>query len=571
VQKPRRQHIDWVTLVEFHEGLLDPAEAAVVRRHLEAGCELCTGLYEQLGETTVGGKDTPGAAASTPAAAWPEELPELPQHLLERSLDLVDQFQRGTLDDKAISSHLHRRPPEKAQHPHRMVRWGASILEFLAAPPLQYLAGAEPAPTEGIRRLRNSLDLIERIEHGPRFLRDSLVLAQVKYNLFTRAAELLDVMERHQEAVAMRENAVLMARRLGEREAESRLLRQIGTAFFNCSEYARALAHFQRSLALARTHQLPMEVYQNMRNLGCVHSRMGNVEEAVRAFREAIQLARKRKVTSHIGSDLLNLSIGYRKIGDFERALLACEEALELGRDTGDLENLSFTLVSKSNILSELGEHEGAIDACREALELFEERNDRRQIAMALLNIGNSYNELGCFEEAIPYFERSIVYKEECNDVAGVIYNLVEMGRARRELGQVVEGYRLHHRAHALGMRIESDEIMATVKYQLALDALLLGRQDDALHYGQGALRLARSVGDDKLNLRVCLLLARIHSLRADESALRELHRHALQLSTKLINRFGALAEESLFGTLEQNLRVDSEYTAFIEQLRASA
>lgn len=551
---PTGEHIDWTTLVEYHEGLLSVEGTARVQGHLASGCPWCCALHERLSSFE---PEADAACESEVPLSLADLLEgeasyaEVPTEAAGLALGLLDQWQAGTLPAEpelrrspvtALSDALaeqHNQEPTLRRLLHGSRRRLAAGVRFLAAPlpsTLGRLVRGYRRPDRDLARLNAALGLVERAERWS--LLPTNFLAQIKLDLFLDLIRVLDALESHHEATTVREAAITLARSLRERALECRLHREVGSAWYHLSEYGRALGSYQRSLLLARSLQEPVEVYQNMRNMGCVHSRIGNATEAVNIFGEAIHMAREHKLVQHLSSDLHNLSIGYLKLGEFQRALAAVEEAMNLERDTGDRESLAFSLVSKSNILAEIGEHEEAITACKEALSLFTEWNAHKEIAMCLLNIGSSYNDLGQPEQAMPYFVQSHALKEQVGDTAGVVMNLIEIGRCLRESGQHSAALERHETAYALCTRMESDELRAHARYQLALDCFQLGQTVRATEEAEAAHRLFQSAVNDKFCLETCYLLAKLYSSRHDERAIRDIHRQGRAVAEKLAGRF---------------------------------
>lgn len=566
------QHLDWITLVELHEGLLDAEEEMLHREHI-ASCDRCRELHGRLSEVTSDedfGEDVPETVAAMDHLGLSmEDLPPAPDDIRAMSLALLDEPTMGVAEPPAeIASPSTRHLSEFYQ---RLVRVSASLLQFAANPRWQFWKQPD-SPEQALDTLIKTLELIDFLDRKPEVLGKRLINAQVKYDLLVSAAPLMEALGRRQEAAELRLSAVFLSRELGLVQEEGRLLREVGNAYFETGDYKRSLSNFRRALTIANAHRDDVEKYQNIRNIGCVQSRLGEAANAVESFQEAIRLARDTKQMDELSADLQNLSIGYRKLGDFVRALEVCEEALDLQRDTGDRLSIAFSLITKSNILAEMCEHGSSLQACREALALFREEKDQRRVSVCLLNIANSLNELGRHEEALPYCEDSLEIKETLQDHAGIVYVLHELGRSLRELGRIEDALGCHLRAHSLATRLEGGEIVALTKHQLAMTYLAAENLGKALEHGMAALGLAQESDADKLVLEICLTLAQLHQRQGDTAKMRNVHGIGAKACQRLSQQSRTPGNERwLAKTLPGYTLFVHDFDLFRKQLRVTA
>lgn len=514
-------HVDWVTLVELHEGLLDATEEMLLRSHLET-CEWCRSMYARLEEVTEPEQDE---------AAIPDldDLPPAPDDIFALSMQLVDEHLSKDTKKQPKTPRKEAAPVVGDQAPayRRWVKVGTKVLSRIANADWKLWRSDPEDPEIALERMQRTLGLLEKT--GQSSLRNSVLATQVKFDLYVGIGNLLEVMERFLDAAEAKQQALFLARELGYAAEEGKLQREVGSLYFRTSDYQRALRSFERGLSLAQRHEDQREIYQNIRNIGCSLSRMGRVPEAAERFQKAVAVARDSKQMADMSGDLHNLSIAYRKMGALDDALAACDEALGLERSVGDTYSQALSLVNRSNILAEMGRHQDSLNSCNEALAVFRELGDERYVSVCLLNIADSLNALGHVAEALETAEEAVRLKERLQDTAGLVYALNELGRAQRALGRKVESLDTLRTSHGLATRLDSPEISALAKYQLATSYYNNGEYGAAHGYAKDAAALARSTGQHRLFLDGCALRAKVAVQLERFAELEGLYREAVR------------------------------------------
>ncbi len=139
------------------------------------------------------------------------------------------------------------------------------------------------------------------------------------------------------QAVRRHEQALALARELGDCAAEAFALNNLGAQAMEVGDFDEAVAHFQASLAVARAAEETRPVLYVLHNLGQVERLRGETEAARRRIEESLALARDLGDLSLLASGLNALGHTSVDSGDLARATALFREGLDIGRAQGNL------------------------------------------------------------------------------------------------------------------------------------------------------------------------------------------------------------------------------------------
>jgi tetratricopeptide (TPR) repeat protein/transcriptional regulator with XRE-family HTH domain len=204
------------------------------------------------------------------------------------------------------------------------------------------------------------------------------------------------------DALAVWDNALSCAIRLGDLAAQARAQRQLGRACTRMYLFADAGAHLDRALHLARRagDRLEQAHIQHMYAILC--ERRGDLSRAIVHDRQSLDLYR---ATAHqLGQAKMHNAIGWH--------------------------------------LTLLGEPGQAIGYCREALTMLERLHDRAGQAHTWDSIGHAYHQLGEYGRAMAAYRRSLDLVRALGDRFGEAEERDRIGDVRRDTGDLAEARR---------------------------------------------------------------------------------------------------------------------------------
>jgi DNA-binding CsgD family transcriptional regulator len=138
-------------------------------------------------------------------------------------------------------------------------------------------------------------------------------------------------------AYALLEQALPLARAVGNLEDEAFAQVNLGSLAWEMGYHDRASTHLEAGLALARGAGLPEPTVLALHNLGFQAWQIGEAGEAIRRLDEAVTLAREHEISWLVPNILLGLGFATTDLGDFSQAAAYLREGLALGQARGSL------------------------------------------------------------------------------------------------------------------------------------------------------------------------------------------------------------------------------------------
>jgi len=220
-------------------------------------------------------------------------------------------------------------------------------------------------------------------------------------------------------AIEYYEQALHMAREIGDRQGEGNSLGNLGLAYSDLGEVARAIEYYQQALHMAREIGDRRVEGNALGNLGTAYSDLGEVGRAIEYYQQALEIDREIGDRRGEGTDLGDLGLAYSTLGEVGRAIEYYEQALQIAREMGDRRGEGNHLGNLGTAYSALGEVGRAIESYEQALQIEREIGDRRGEGNSLGNLGNAYRALGEVGRAIESYEQALQIAREIGDLRG--------------------------------------------------------------------------------------------------------------------------------------------------------
>ncbi len=141
----------------------------------------------------------------------------------------------------------------------------------------------------------------------------------------------------YQGGVALNDEAVALARRLGDRRGMARAIHAQAIGAANLKDYPRAISLFQESIKHSRAAGDAHYESLGLGNLGYTLFLQGDLEGATSAIEERVSRYSITGNAEGLAGCLNSLGCIARAQADFDRANRLFRESLALGRDLGDL------------------------------------------------------------------------------------------------------------------------------------------------------------------------------------------------------------------------------------------
>jgi DNA-binding SARP family transcriptional activator len=189
--------------------------------------------------------------------------------------------------------------------------------------------------------------------------------------------------------------ALAAAQRLGDRNAQARVLRAAGALSLRLSSSEQANDHFRQALDLYRGLDDQVGQARVHGDLAMTFAIQDRYREALAHSERALNLARSVG-HPHVHATMLN-KVGWHAahLGDYRRAQACCQQALDLLRDLDDRYTEASVWDSLGYVHHHLRHHARSISCYHHAVGLFREVGSRFDLADALSSLGDACHAAG--------------------------------------------------------------------------------------------------------------------------------------------------------------------------------
>jgi len=202
------------------------------------------------------------------------------------------------------------------------------------------------------------------------------------------------------QAIGFHEQALAVAREIGNRQMESNQLGSLGFDYRTLGQVEQSIGFHEQSLTIAREIGNRQAESVQLGNLGNAHRFLGRVELAIKFYKEALTIAREIDRRQPESSWLGNLGNAYCSLGQFERAIEFYEQALSIVCEIGYRQGEMFWRNGLGNVYCVLGQVEQAIELHEEALAIARRIGARLGEIHCLLGLGKALLATGRLSEA---------------------------------------------------------------------------------------------------------------------------------------------------------------------------
>lgn len=194
-------------------------------------------------------------------------------------------------------------------------------------------------------------------------------------------------------AAAQLQEAVDLARAIGDARAAARALHGTANIHLYMGNWAAAEAAFAESLAIRRAAKDDHGVANALNNLAIVYANAGHAGRAEELFRESLGIRQRLGDASGVAVALNNLGYMAAERGDLPGARELYEESLAARRVLGDRLGLAVSLNSLGTLLLRSHEENRARELFLESAALAAAIDNRREAAAALAGLANATPE----------------------------------------------------------------------------------------------------------------------------------------------------------------------------------
>jgi diguanylate cyclase (GGDEF)-like protein len=287
------------------------------------------------------------------------------------------------------------------------------------------------------------------------------------------------------KAFAVYQQALSLARSIGNKTLEAKLLNNIGEIYREHKDFTTAIDYYNKSIEV----QKDLIDYQRksvpIANLSAIYLELDDLDNAERYAHEALQVAREQNDQMIESCCLQYLGIIARKRGQQEQALEYLEASLAIYRSTKEIIHATEVLLSFHELYFAAGNVEKSLSYLNEALSQAEEA-DSLALRLAI------YREMARVYEHVGDIHRALFYCKQYMKTMDAI------DQAERE-----------QRLRAIGMQIMADESLREKEAYRQLSEELDRKAKEL----EESLRTLQAISDIGKSITATLNLERIFTL----------------------------------------------------------
>ena len=319
------------------------------------------------------------------------------------------------------------------------------------------LADAGGTPSELAHHLLEAGAGLEAIRAARRAAERAADLAagERACELFGRALRAADDLEALAKGDAARTREV-RSERLG-------VLKALVLQLIHLERLDEARSRSQEALEVARSLGDPLAEVEGLAQLGQLNARLKEADDAKRYFFEALRQAERIDYGKGIGSSLLGLGDLTLGEGHLDEARVYLERSLRFEEDLGDGREIASYLRALANACKRQGRLEEALEHAERALATDERSLQRGSRIQSLELVADLCFLSQDYERAIETSERAISAASQEDDKPAIARSLLALGSAHGRLGQPVEARRRLDEALDLSRRLGLGSELAQV------------------------------------------------------------------------------------------------------------
>ena len=234
------------------------------------------------------------------------------------------------------------------------------------------------------------------------------------YIMLGNAAQRLGGYDQAQEFA---QKGLTLARALGDRLMECRLLNTIGMFHAEQNNLRLATENFHQSLELSRqVSDLRLQA-RPLANLGMTAIRRGDFVQARLYSEQSLALA--RQIGARNGETVILGNLGFiaSSLGNYAQASEYTEASLRIAREIGDKYNETIALINLSAQFGALGEHHKAIQSAGKGLQIAYQIGEQSAAAWAYTYLAHSLFAIEKHEEAEEAYQNALRIRRELNQL----------------------------------------------------------------------------------------------------------------------------------------------------------
>ncbi len=239
------------------------------------------------------------------------------------------------------------------------------------------------------------------------------------------------------EWLAVDAAAIQAAQRLGDRQAQARLLHDLAVAHFYLHGLAEAREHLESSLRLSQQAGDAEGEARALNELGIILGSVGDYDAAADLLTRSLQLREGLGDIRSCAATRGNIAMAYRLAGRYDEAIRFCRSAARLARSGGAPEIEANALGNLGEVALQLGQHRSALRYLRRSLAVRGMPLNERHRGSVLGSLADAYLGDGQHSRAAEHAQLSVEAFRRADYRHGEAIALRQLGRILAAQGEI--------------------------------------------------------------------------------------------------------------------------------------
>jgi DNA-binding SARP family transcriptional activator len=354
------------------------------------------------------------------------------------------------------------------------------------------------------------------------------------------------------ESLDYHHQALTLAIEAGARDIETQALLGIGNAHNALGSYPESLDYYHRAQALAEAIGHRQFQAYACGNIGMVHERTGDIASALSYELGSLALKEEMGDLWAAGVSLNNIGIIHRSLGNYACSLDYLLRSLDYAERIGDRGGEMVALHNIGGVYEALGDRTRVLIHHGRVLEIARELGDRQGEAFALGQVGRIHALLGDRQQAMLFLLRSLKLHQEIGDRYGERAALEIIGGCWRDQEEFERADEYFNRALLIAEEMGDRLAMISALLGMGTGDTRSGRIDRAVERLERALELAREGAVLEMIRNATRKLAEAYAAAGNDRRSRYYNRLYRDCTQRLFNREEAHRVRQLVAGFEQ-------------------
>jgi signal transduction histidine kinase/ActR/RegA family two-component response regulator len=316
-----------------------------------------------------------------------------------------------------------------------------------------------------------------------------------------------------------------------------------GRAMVNEAMGCRIKSDFKKSKQLATA---ALEIFEHLghkggqadalNNISFMELNMEDFAPAVEHGVRALALAEQSGDREVLVFSLLVNGMLHEMLGDYNRAMEHHHRSLALAREITDHSAEGAALINSGSVSRKIGDRKRAKENFEQALQIFDDLRVQLMVSSAHFNLGRIYLEEKDFQTALRHFYHCLQIQKDIGHAQGQGACYLNIGMAQREINQRAEAEENIRQSIELARSFGKKNSECKGLLELAECFLSRKNENEAIRLLEEAHGEAELYGIKEIRCQVLLRLSRAYEYRGDFKKALSYFREGTSLREELMN-----------------------------------